>query len=1049
MRPVIEAPAQRIQAASWQILLTSGLVVGIASMDLSLFGTAIAIEAGETSSAVFLQLIWIVAVTSVPIAYLILPALTRANRSGRKKVASRGMWLFVIGSVIAAVAPTFDVVIFGRLLQVGIAFGIAGTLAFAASRTGITRRSLLTSWAGASAMGFVAGPLVAGGGLQFGSWPVLFWVEAALGLIALVCVRKFLVQGRANDRPPRGDVLGGIILGVGIWLFSWGFLALTSELEFDRVQQQTFSSPAGWILMGGGAAIFVAGAIRVRAKRQTRQQLAIDRSTQLAVVALGVGLATGLTTNALFLAGVQQRSPAATAILLLPFLAASTLAFLMVRALLNPRHYRIAIVIGAVFWVVALGFSFQLTRSAELDHLAWSLSLVLQGVGAGFLLAVTNDSQTLSTRAQALEDGPMIRIIGIYAARQLGIAVGLVSLGVLLVGEAVRDAEVVERGWFLAALAGLSASMLWLRRSRVADTPLVSSESTLEERQPAYEGSSRGQVRRRPTAALLEFLRQRDLDPLATLPLFADLSHAQREHIEKNSHEVTVSAGEQIFASGERSDSMYVIRSGRVSIKKGGVSIRRLGRGDVFGESEVLDGSKRQTDAVATRDALLMRIDRSSILAIEDASFFRAMAVSLSHRLAEVAPRITEGNSQSAEAVISVLSADEHAPVADIARALEGLLGRHRTVIVPGRVDRLALERAESLGDVVLLVDDPTDPDWSQFCRRVADRTISVTTRAQPSPTIPLGAHVVIVDAQPTQEQFTEWCESVHYSSRTLVRMDHLVEDLQPLSDRLVSRSLGLAMGGGGAKGLAHIGVMDVLTEAGIRVDRIAGTSMGALVGACFACGLSPDSVDAIAFDVMVRKNPVSDYTFPRHSLVRGKRLDQSVERIFGQTRIEALPIPFACISVDLITRQQVVHRFGPLGDAVAASSRLPGILPPYPHSLGGLHIDGGLLNNLPVDALDRHEGPIVAVQVGGRASLTEEDAAAEPFSFGETILRSMMMASDDANVAATNAADVLIQPDTSSASLTEFHRLDAMREAGQIAAEAALPDIKRLLQIP
>ena len=1048
MRPVIEAPAQRIQAAPWQISLTAGLVVGIASMDLSLFGTAIAIVGGETSSAVFSQLTWVVVVTSIPIAYLILPALTRANRSGRKKVASLGMLLFVLGSIIAALAPTLSVVIVGRLLQVGIALGIAGTLAVVASRERSSTTSLFASWATASAVGFISGPIVAGVVLQFASWPFLFWFEAVLGAVALVLIRWFLVHGRANDVPPRGDLLGGMLLGIGLVLASWGFLALASAWEFAGIQQQTAPSVAGWVLVFVGAVVVLSGALRLRTNRQFRQRFAIDRRTQFSVAAVGIGLATGLITNALYLAGIQQFSPAATALLLLPFLLGTAITYLIVRILINPRRYPVAITTGAVLWLVALGMSLQVTRTADLDEWVWSLTLIAQGVGAGLLMAVTNDARRLIAAARSFEDGPMISVAGIHAARQLGAAIGVISIGVLLAGEAVRDVEVVERGWLVAALAGLLATVLWMWRRRGTDTPPMSVDRMQEETIAVVEGSHRGQVRRRPTATLLEFLRQRDLDPLATLPMFAELSDAQRAHIVDNSQEVHIPAGQRIFVSGEPSDALYVIRSGRVAIEMEGVCIRRLGRGDVFGESEVLDGGVRQADAVATRDALLMRIDRSSILAIDDVSFYRAMAVSLSHRLAEVTPRVMDGSSQSAEAVISVLAADALAPVAEIARALEGLLGRQRTVIAPGRVDRLALERAESLGDVVLLVDDPTDPDWSQFCHRVADRVIAVTTNPQPQSTIPQGSHLVIVDAQPTQEQLTEWFESVRPASRTLVRTAHVLEDLEPLSDRLAGRSLGLVMGGGGARGLAHIGVMDVLTNAGIRVDRIAGTSMGALIGACFACGLSPDSVDAVAFDVMVRKNPMSDYTLPRHSLVRGRRLDQAIKATFGQTRIEALPIPFACISVDLMTRREVVHRFGPLTEAVAASSRLPGILPPYPHSLGGLHIDGGLLNNLPVDALDRHEGPIVAVQVSSLESLTAEHVE-EPISFGDTIMRSLMMASNNANATAVELADVLIQPDTSSASLTEFHRLDAMREAGQIAAEAALPDIKRLLQNP
>jgi predicted acylesterase/phospholipase RssA len=110
--------------------------------------------------------------------------------------------------------------------------------------------------------------------------------------------------------------------------------------------------------------------------------------------------------------------------------------------------------------------------------------------------------------------------------------------------------------------------------------------------------------------------------------------------------------------------------------------------------------------------------------------------------------------------------------------------------------------------------------------------------------------------------------------------------------------------------------------------------------------------------------------------------------------------------------------------------------------------VDGALLNNLPVNVLNREDGPIIAIAVGGQESLTEE-MAIENISFADTIMRSLMMASDNANVEAHDLADLVIRPDTSSAGLTEFHRIDAMRKAGQLAALAALPEIKNLLNRP
>lgn len=1052
MPPLIRAPARRSEPKPWQLSLTAGFVAAIASLDLTLFGTAIAILGATGSSDEFMRLAWILIVSAIPTAYLILPAMARANRTGRKRVASRGMVIFTVGALIAAIAPVLGVVILGRLLQSAIALGLAGTLAVLATRARTPGLGALSQWAIASVIGLLAGPLLAGALLQFASWRSLFVAEAALGVIAYLMIRTLLVEGRADDPPPRSDMLGAALLGLGLLLTAWAFLAFTSsesssELPGAMGSWTLADSPAGWIFLVAGTVVIVAGILRLRSNRPTRSRVAVPRLHQLSAVALGVGVAAALVTNAIYLAGVDGLDPWGTAVGLLPFLIAVALTSLVIQATLRPSWARPVAMAGAVLWTVGLIYSISVAPDLQDTWTLWTVLLVTQGAGIGVVVAVTGDPPRLLASVPRTQDAAMVVVAAVHAARQFGAALGIVALTLLFLGGQIRDINILERGWVIAGAAGLLAAIIWLVITR-HDAPPESADTPPPG--TPIEGTAstpdRGQIRRRPTAALLDFLRQRDLDPLAELPMFAGLSSDQRERMAEDSAEVYVTAGDAIYECGDRADALYVVRSGRVDLEVDGQCVRRLGRGDVFGEGEVLDGHARSVTAVARRDASLMRMDRSTILAIDDVAFFRSLAISLSERLADLTPRAVTAESASAEATVSVLAVDPEAPAQAVGKALEGLLTPHLAVITPGRVDRLGLERAESLGDLVLLIDDPRDPDWSNFCRRVADRTISVTTRAAPSAGIPVGSHVVIVDQDPTPDQLSEWFAQVTPASRTLVRHDHLREDLEPLRDRLLHRSLGIAFGGGGARGLAHIGVMDVLTAAGIRVDRIAGTSMGALVGACFAAGLDPDSVDALCFDIMVRGNPMSDYTVPRKSLLRGRRLDEAVQSTFGDIPIEALKVPFACVSVDLVGRREIVHRSGSLAEAVAASSRLPGILPPVRDKQGGLLVDGSLLNNLPVNALDPREGPIVAVQVGEDGALNAESKLDE-LSLADTIMRSLLMASDNANAEAISRADLHIRPDTSSAGLTEFHRLDAMREAGQRAAEEALPALEELLK--
>lgn len=145
-------------------------------------------------------------------------------------------------------------------------------------------------------------------------------------------------------------------------------------------------------------------------------------------------------------------------------------------------------------------------------------------------------------------------------------------------------------------------------------------------------------------------------------------------------------------------------------------------------------------------------------------------------------------------------------------------------------------------------------------------------------------------------------------------------------------------------------------------------------------------------------------------------------------------------MSVDLLAREPVVHRRGRLVDAIAASVRLPGLFPPY--VIGDrLHVDGGVMDNLPVGALtDRDEGPIIAVSISsGSGSGSRDGGRPRIPALGDTLMRSMMVSSGASAAAALERADLVITPEARGVGLLEFHQLDQVRAAGRQAAREAL----------
>ncbi|MGL6278701.1 MAG: patatin-like phospholipase family protein, partial [Gaiella sp.] len=258
------------------------------------------------------------------------------------------------------------------------------------------------------------------------------------------------------------------------------------------------------------------------------------------------------------------------------------------------------------------------------------------------------------------------------------------------------------------------------------------------------------------------------------------------------------------------------------------------------------------------------------------------------------------------------------------------------------------------------------------------------------------------------------------------------------LARRLVGRSLGVVLSGGGARGYAHIGVLDVLEEEGVVVDRYAGCSMGALIAAMAAAGWGAREIRDRCDEELVRRSPFNDYTLPRVALIRSRKAARMLERLFEGLVIEELAKPLVTVSADLLSSTVVEHRRGSVIEAVGASMSIPGLVPPLSRG-SQLLVDGGVLNNLPVDTLAADdEGPVVAVdvvrQVGGRL-----DATAPVPTILETLSRATVLGSVERAERNRSLALCVISPDVQDVQLREFSALDRAVEAGRIAARAAL----------
>lgn len=254
---------------------------------------------------------------------------------------------------------------------------------------------------------------------------------------------------------------------------------------------------------------------------------------------------------------------------------------------------------------------------------------------------------------------------------------------------------------------------------------------------------------------------------------------------------------------------------------------------------------------------------------------------------------------------------------------------------------------------------------------------------------------------------------------------------------------LGLALSGGAARGLAHVGVLKVFAEHDIRVDCVAGTSAGALVGGALAAGMSAEEIEEVGRSL--RWRDFGRMTLSRLGVQSNASLEEYVRARFPVTRFEELPIPFAAVATDLLTGARVVMRDeGDVALAIRASCAIPGWYVPVTDSQGRQLVDGGLVANLPVSVV-RALGAEVVVAVDVNSEGAKFMGA--PASVIGVLLQSMLVVQRVSVEHQRQLADLCISPAVGHLRWDELARAAEFIEAGFEAARTAIPAIKELLE--
>jgi predicted acylesterase/phospholipase RssA len=470
--------------------------------------------------------------------------------------------------------------------------------------------------------------------------------------------------------------------------------------------------------------------------------------------------------------------------------------------------------------------------------------------------------------------------------------------------------------------------------------------------------------------------------------------------IEADAEWVSLEGGEVLFERGDEGDAAYIVISGRLRIVDGPRALNEVGAGETLGEMALLSGEPRAATVIAMRDSLLARLpaDLFNGLVQRHPSLLRRIAGLLVERLRRAVA--SKSPKRASVRTIAVVPANRQTQSAPFVRRLIDALAVHGSTLL---LDAPCVDRelghagiagcADGDPDSVRLVEwlneqelrhrfvlyecGPDAAAWSARAIRQADHVLFVVdasggrdareverhlARRAVRMHVPRASLVVLRPEAATPPAGTAaFLDDAGIDAHYHVALDSPA-DFARLARCLAGEGIGLVLGGGGARGFAHLGVLRALAEAGVPIDWVGGTSIGAIIAALVAQGSSADQVLA---SCRQHFRSLRDPTLPLVALLSGRRIRGRLEDAFGATAIEDLPLPFLCVSTNLSRAAQAVHERGSLVHAIRASISLPGILPPM--RLGAdLHVDGGLVNNLPIDVMAAKPeiGAVIAVDV-------------------------------------------------------------------------------------
>jgi NTE family protein len=564
---------------------------------------------------------------------------------------------------------------------------------------------------------------------------------------------------------------------------------------------------------------------------------------------------------------------------------------------------------------------------------------------------------------------------------------------------------------------------------------------------------------------------------LKSFALLQNVGDAALRNLLAEANWFALPGGMLLERDGENRAALFLVVTGSLGVFVSDEQRQRhmvalIPAGETVGEMSLIAGSSNHAaQLVALRDTELLRISPDGFEALI-ARHPRVM-MNLMQMLVKRLKDANRGRSPKSQpktfAIVPLHEGLGEVPIAQRLTQALADMGKRAAVLDASAGDQTAewFNTFEQAHDIVFYRGDAPDSPWTHLCLRQADRIFLLGRANHPLPLAPLDLPAFKERASGAPELLLlhpDGASAVlpeHFSVRGGLFSNHYhlraghQADVARVARFIAGRAVGLVLAGGGARGFAHIGIIRALKEAGVPFDQLGGTSMGAIIAAGLAREWSLEEMRERMQATFVDDNPLSDWTLPLLALVKGRKVSKRLRENFDEVCIEELPLPFFAVSSDLTTGRIHIHREGKLWRALRASVALPGILPPVIHH-GHLLVDGGVMNNLPVDVMREQAGragPIIACDITGEIDLQAQDSRAGErpwwWLFGQRmrghpsiisiLMRSGTVGSEAQRRVVREQCDYLIEPPLPDIQLRDWKKFDKAIQEGYDTARACI----------